>query len=480
MTVNDKPESNFNPEQDPQNFNPSLPTQQNPYAPMNQQPQPSFVEQPQTEFVQPLQPEDVVQYPAQPSYPPAPQPEVMYPQPVYMDAAVYQPYPQEQFVKPKKSKAWLWILLSILLVIILFIGAIFLNLIPRKVRNFIPFVDKIQSVIRSDDDDRFDDDKDTDKEDEARQNQNRKKNKLTKKDKDAKDQTKESDKKDIKSSEQQEQPNAPASAALVKQFSDSFNALIADYYDADDIYSYALLDVESGSKVNVNGDNQVRAASSIKPFIMAHIYQLVEDGKLDLDKKYAISSSQKVGGSGVIINMNVSELSLYDLVYYMMVESDNTAGNVLIDLAGGLSAVTDYCHSLGCTNTQLGRYFMQTAVPPVTENYTTANDLIELMQKLHAGELINAERSKQMLDIMRQDDADELFSEEIPASHVKDSYAKGGELDRNRSCVNVIVSDIGTYIVAGMVDQDNVEDIKEDMRDIGEDVYELYARTVKR
>lgn len=381
-----------------------------------------------------------------------------------------------------KSKKTLWLVLSLLILLLIVASIVFLLFFksPKAKSKKLTLITKPTTVANEID--ATDKSAATTAKTQAAKSTEQVKERQDGKAKDAEKQKneKEANKREKKDQDKQDQTvQKSGTEDLIKKFSTSFDNLISKYYSSGDSYSYALLDVESGSKVSNNGDVQVRAASSIKPFIMANIYQLVEDGTLDLNAQYPIRPDQKVGGSGVIINMNVSQMSLYDLVYYMMVESDNTAGNVLIDLAGGGSAVTAYCHSLGCNNTQCGRYFMQQAAAPSVENYTTANDLIELMRKLHAGELVSKERSKQMVDIMRQDEAENLFSEKIPASRIQDSYSKGGELDGNRSCVNVIKTDLGTYIVAGMVDYQNVESIKEDMRNIGKSVFEIYENTVK-
>src|SRR5699024_5872620 len=75
------------------------------------------------------------------------------------------------------------------------------------------------------------------------------------------------------------------------------------------------------------------AQSIIKVPIMAAIFTAYENGEFFLSEKRTIRKEDLVGGSGVIQHLSPgTELSIYDLMMLMIIQSDNSATNILIDL----------------------------------------------------------------------------------------------------------------------------------------------------
>ncbi len=265
-----------------------------------------------------------------------------------------------------------------------------------------------------------------------------------------------------------------ADKKLKEVLGDEFSKLVKQSVTSGGSYSYAFYDVESDTSYGEGNVTRCRAASVSKPVIMAKIYQLAEAGSIDLQHQYRVQEKNVVGGSGVIYGGSRRVYTTKELVELMMHESDNTAANELIDICGGFSVLNDYAKELGCLNTHFGRYYMQQATSEETENWISAGDLVRIVAKMQKGELVSKDADREMLSVMRDDDAEELFFEQMNKSQVIDSYAKGGEIANSRSCVNVIETNKGTYVIAGLEDQANVEDIKDDMRRIGKQFYDLY------
>lgn len=146
--------------------------------------------------------------------------------------------------------------------------------------------------------------------------------------------------------------------------------------------------LETGESVTLNGNQRFPMQSVYKfPIAMAVLAQ-VDQGKLKLDQKIRVETSDVVQGSR-ILNQNSQgvELSLAELLKYMVSESDNTACDVLLRLVGGPKVVTQYLRGLGIndivvanTEKELGQ---DTAVQ--YRNYATPDAAVVLLRAFHEG-----------------------------------------------------------------------------------------------
>ena len=120
--------------------------------------------------------------------------------------------------------------------------------------------------------------------------------------------------------------------------------------------------IESGEVVEINPNRALCSASIIKLPILALALKDVEEGRLDWKKTYQIASANRVGGTGILRELDeIREASLEKLAFLMIALSDNIAANQVIDLVG-MDRITPFCHSLGYTNTHVDK------VDGITEN----------------------------------------------------------------------------------------------------------------
>jgi beta-lactamase class A len=146
--------------------------------------------------------------------------------------------------------------------------------------------------------------------------------------------------------------------------------------------------LETGESVTLNGSQRFPMQSVYKfPIAMAVLAQ-VDHGKLKLDQKIRVEASDIVQGSRIIDqNSQTMELSLAELLKYMVSESDNTACDVLLRLVGEPKIVTQYLRGLGVndivvanTEKELGQ---NTAVQ--YRNYATPDAAVVLLRAFYEG-----------------------------------------------------------------------------------------------
>ncbi len=99
----------------------------------------------------------------------------------------------------------------------------------------------------------------------------------------------------------------------------------------------------------------MRTASTIKLAIMTECFAEAAEGKLKLSEPIKLRASEKVSGSGILQELSDDiSLPLRDVVDLMIVLSDNTATNLILDRIGG-NAVNGRMAALGLTQTRVMR-----------------------------------------------------------------------------------------------------------------------------
>lgn len=176
-------------------------------------------------------------------------------------------------------------------------------------------------------------------------------------------------------------------------------------------YGVAIYHFETGQEFLYQPDQRFYAASIIKVPIMAAVYEQACVGTLSLSEKIALRAEDMVGGSGVLGSLSPGlELSIYDLVVLMIIESDNTATNVLIDRLGR-EAIQNAMREWGLHNSQF--YNKLQVIPAKIEGYNeiTAGDMNHLLKQIAQGKIVSWRACSEMVKIMKQ----QLFNDGIPS-----------------------------------------------------------------
>jgi beta-lactamase class A len=122
------------------------------------------------------------------------------------------------------------------------------------------------------------------------------------------------------------------------------------------VMGIAAVDLTSGERFGVNENFVFPQGSSIKVAILVELFAQAERGTLRLEEGVPITAAVRTGGSGILQHFTdgASTLSLRDLAVLMIVLSDNTATNILIDRVG-MEPVNAAMAALGFPQTRLQR-----------------------------------------------------------------------------------------------------------------------------
>ncbi len=144
------------------------------------------------------------------------------------------------------------------------------------------------------------------------------------------------------------------------------------------------------------------AASVIKLFLMAAVFQGFEDGRFGPSDRIRIRREDCVPSCGVLNYMEEKPcVTVRDLVELMIIVSDNTAANVLFDLVGEESLGIFLHDQLGLSETSFNRkMFDSVRAAQGIENYVTGEDAAWLLGEIYYGRLVSEDASRQMYEIL--------------------------------------------------------------------------------
>ncbi|HEK86473.1 MAG: serine hydrolase [Candidatus Saccharicenans sp.] len=170
----------------------------------------------------------------------------------------------------------------------------------------------------------------------------------------------------------------------------------------DGVVGIAIKDLSSGYAFYLNENEVFPQASSIKIAIWLEVLKQVEEGKLKLDEFLDLKPQDKVGGGPILVFLGNPSLriSIRDLCVLMVVLSDNTATNLLIERVG-MEAVNKRLRSLGLTQTKLQRKMMDLkAAEEGRENISTPREMLSLMEKIWKGQVLSPELRQEFFNLL--------------------------------------------------------------------------------
>ena len=255
-----------------------------------------------------------------------------------------------------------------------------------------------------------------------------------------------------------------AAPAPAQTLPDSLRSRIDGFSGTVSLYAKNL---DTGAAVGIREADPVRTASTIKLPILLGVFDAVARGQVKWNEPLVLTAAEKVAGSGVL-GTEFSDgvaLPLRDVVHLMMVLSDNTATNMVLERFSA-DAVNAYLDTIGIKTTRSMRKIRgdgnQLKSPsgwsaagklPENQKYglgvSTPRDMVAILEKLERGEIVNAEASREIIAIMkrcRDDSGIRRRAGGVPVAN------KTGALDALRSDVGIVYSKGGRIAMAITVD----------------------------
>lgn len=166
--------------------------------------------------------------------------------------------------------------------------------------------------------------------------------------------------------------------------------------------SFYYKNLVTGQEFSYREDEKMYAASVIKLYIMADAFYRIKQGQLDPDQIYVMKKEDYVPSCGAVAYMHEGlEVTVMDLITLMIIFSDNTATNILIDLLG-MDQINEEIKQMEIEQVWLRRkmYDIEKSRQGI-QNQITAKQTGILLQRMYEGTLVDEESSRKMLSIMK-------------------------------------------------------------------------------
>lgn len=174
--------------------------------------------------------------------------------------------------------------------------------------------------------------------------------------------------------------------------------------------SVCIIDASNGNYCHVNSDKALASASMIKLAVLCEYMHAVDNGQLDPADRVTLKNMKVVGGTGLIQTERHASYTYDELCRYMIMYSDNTATNALINKLGQ-DSVNERVQALGCKNTSLNRQLM--ALNTNTENWISARDAAAILYKIKNGTAASSAMCAKALEYLSKQTDNEGMAEGI-------------------------------------------------------------------
>ncbi len=206
----------------------------------------------------------------------------------------------------------------------------------------------------------------------------------------------------------------------------------------------AAILLETGDAAMLNADGHFPMQSVYKLPISMAVMEQVRLGNLDLDEKIGVTKDDMVrqGMRSPLrdANPNGGEFTIRELIRLSIVESDGTASDVLIRVAGGAGEIQSYLTQIGIKNwkivnteKEIGREWRTQY-----ENWATPVSAVELLRWLDA-----TDRS-QSANVGADDGAADLTSSGLVRKYLTDSVPGAMRLKRELARGTIVAHKTGT------------------------------------
>ena len=271
--------------------------------------------------------------------------------------------------------------------------------------------------------------------------------------------------------------NVAAQTTTKDAFRMKFETRVHDIVkDFDGVIGLSLKDLTTGESLSVNGDVVFTQASTIKLQILVELLKQVNEGRLSLDDSITMTESDLTVGSGVLRHLSPDAviMTVRDVATLMIIASDNTATNMMIDMVG-MENVNRTMRELGFTETKLQRKMMDTlAWKEGRENLSTPHEVTSLLAMIYEAEILDRGSCEELLRILSIPKGGAIrtrLPEDVRIAH-KTGGVGGVQVD-----AGIVYLENKPFVIAVMTNWiDNSENAREVMSEISLVTYNYFNR----
>lgn len=213
-----------------------------------------------------------------------------------------------------------------------------------------------------------------------------------------------------------------------------------------------------GNTVAINEEEKFETASTIKSFILLELFEQIRQGRLGLHEKIAYEEKHRVDGSGVLHNMDSCfSMSIFNFATLMIIISDNTATNVMIDLLGK-DEINATIRRYGFKDTELHNRIDWERYDVL--GTTTPKDYGEFFYRLYRNELVDETSCRTMIEIFKKQHYNSMITRYFPQYYLSgddciadaaeqiEVACKSGSMNNCRNDGGIVFTPVGDYVIS--------------------------------
>ena len=174
----------------------------------------------------------------------------------------------------------------------------------------------------------------------------------------------------------------------------------------------AALDTASGKRLDYRSEERVPMCSTFKFLAAAAVLKRVDDGQEKLDRFVTYGAKDILEYAPVTKeHLKDGGMTLGALCAAAIEQSDNTAGNLLLDTIGGPDGLTNFVRNIGDKMTRLDRKEpeLNSAIPGDERDTTTPAMMCADMQRVQLGNVLSESSRNQLEDWLRRNETGSLM-----------------------------------------------------------------------
>lgn len=228
-----------------------------------------------------------------------------------------------------------------------------------------------------------------------------------------------------------------------------------------------IKNLKTNQSYMLNEHQVFQPGSLYKIWLMAAVFEKIKSGDLkeddilsnevsNLNRMFGIDPDQAELTEGTI------ELPIKSAIDQMITISHNYSALLLTNKIGE-SQIADFLTRYGFSESSLGN--------PLK---TTPLDLALFFEKLYKGEIIDAEYSKRMLDILSKQQVSDRIPKFLPTG-TRIAH-KTGDIEYFENDAGIVFTDKGDYIIVVLTETDSPQDVADKIAQISKAAYDYFTR----
>jgi beta-lactamase class A len=209
------------------------------------------------------------------------------------------------------------------------------------------------------------------------------------------------------------------------------------------VVGVSVRNLATGESLSIRGEETFPTASLIKVAVLVALLDEVAKGSIRLDEPLTMIARDRVGGSGVLQHLHPGlELTVEDAARLMIVISDNTATNLLLDKLN-VRTVWTKMEALGLPHTKIhSKTFLRATSVAMDSSVkyglgvTTPDETVRLFALLHEGRAVSPRMDSLALDILRGNEDWTKLTRWLPEGAT--AAHKSGEVDQSRNDCGIL------------------------------------------